>query len=202
MRWSRWLRSSGALPALFLVCGCLQQPWVANRPPAPTTPPRADAKAPGQPDAKAPGQPALPPPNQEPPALRPVVHEEPASRQAAELAQRLAESRDECKVLAARLQEFQAQIDDRTKALAAARAEVRMVTDEVRQTREQIDHWSREVNNLRARAESAERENQASVKALTHMVEMMISQETSRAPKPTAPPTPALPGSSSMIPEH
>ena len=103
-------------------------------------------------------------------------------------------------MLAARLQEFQSQIDDRTRALAAARTEVRMVTDEVRQTREQIDHWSREVANLRVRAETAEKENQASVKALTHMVEMMIAQETSRAPKPTAPPTPAPPGSSPPIP--
>ena len=215
MRWSRLLRSSGALPALLLVCGCLQQPWVANRPPAPPTAPRADGKAPALADGKAPvpadgKAPVLPdprvpfpPPNQDlPPQLRPVVHEEPASRQAAELAQRLADSRDECKVLASRLQDFQAQIDDRTKALAAARTEVRMVTDEVRQTREQIDHWTREVNNLRARAEAAEKENQASVKALTHMVEMMISQETSRAPKPTAPPTPAPSGSGSVIPEH
>jgi chromosome segregation ATPase len=141
--------------------------------------------------ASTPGakSPAPPPGPELATALRPVQHEEPSSRQAADLQQRLADTRDESKILAARLQEFQAQIDDKNRALAAARSEVRRVTDEIKQTREQIDHWSREVGNLRARAETAEKENQASLKALAQLVEMMIVQETARTGKPAAPPS-------------
>ena len=135
-------------------------------------------------------------------ALRPVQHEEPASRQAAEMAQKLAESRDESKILAARLQEFQAQLEDKTRTLLSARTEVHKVTEEIKQTREQIDHWSREVGNLRLRAETAEKENQASLKALAQMVEMMISQETTRTGKPANSPTvvPPVPVPAPLIP--
>lgn len=190
MRWNRWIRTIGVLPALFLACGCLQLPWVTSQQPGPPTPPRPDAKTPVQ--AKGPNQTPSPNPIRDrPPELRPVVHEEPASRQAAEVSQKLADVQDENKVLAARLQQYQSQIEEKTRALASARSEVRMVTEEVRQTREQIDHWSREVANLRARAETAEKESQASMQGLFHLVETLISQETAQRGKTTAPLTPA-----------
>ena len=193
MRWNRWLRSSGALPALFLVCGCLQPPWASSLPPAP--PPTA------RPDAKAPGQPKGPTPNQElPPPIRSVVHEEPASRQAAENAQKLADTQDENKMLVARLQQFQAQLEEKSRMLASARTEVRMVTEEVKQTREQIDHWSREVANLRVRAETAEKESQASMQGLFQLVETLIAQETEQRAKKTAPPVPAPVVPSPLLP--
>ena len=227
MRQNGWLRVGGMMPALLLVCGCIPASWVSPAPP-PTPPraaPAAGAAAgegPTLPPPRAAGEgPALPPPvpgpaaksgagkSATPPpgptpspelamALRPVQHEEPSSRQAADLAQRLADTRDESKILAARLQEFQAQIDEKNLALAAAKSEVRRVTEEIKQTREQIDHWTREVGNLRARAETAEKENQASLKALSQLVEMMIVQETARSGKPPAAPVsvPAVPGKS------
>jgi hypothetical protein len=228
MRRYGWLRVGGMMPALLLVCGCIPASWVSPAPPptppraapaagaaagdGPTLPPpRAAGEGPALPPpvpgpaAKSgAGKPATPPPPGPTPspelaaALRPVQHEEPSSRQAADLAQRLADTRDESKILAARLQEFQAQIDEKNLALAAAKSEVRRVTEEIKQTREQIDHWTREVGNLRVRAETAEKENQASLKALSQLVEMMIVQETARAGKPPAAPlsAPAAPGKS------
>ena len=79
MRWNRWLRMSGALPALFLVCGCLQPPWGVPPQSASPTPPRPDAKAPVQ--AKDPNPNQTPSPSltrDRPLPLRPVGHEEPA----------------------------------------------------------------------------------------------------------------------------
>ena len=214
MRCDGWLRTGVMMSALLMVCGCMP-PWRSpSRPPPPT--PRAEAQggptlpqvapasgpplATSSPPATQVGKPSTPPPPSGPAplaepagALRSIQHEEPSSRQAAELAQRLAEARDESKILAARLQEFQAQIEDKNRALASARTEVRKVTDEIKQTREQIDHWSREVGNLRLRAETAEKENQASLKALAQMVEMIIVQETAGAGRPASPPTPVVP---------
>jgi chromosome segregation ATPase len=164
------------MPGLLLVCGCLAHPWASS--PAPNHAVTPSPEMPGQ--------------------IRQVSLEEPASRQAAEMAQKLNDTRDESKILAARILELQAALDEKTRALETARTEVRHVSDEVSRTRDEIERWRHEVANLRDRAQTAEKENQASLKAMAHLLEMMIEQESTRAAKPAVLPAPApvapLPG--------
>jgi chromosome segregation ATPase len=115
-----------------------------------------------------------------------VASEEPASVQAAELSQRLAETRDENKVLAARVLELQGWLDEKVRALDQARSEVRAVTAEVARTRDEIQRWRREADGLRQRALHAEQENQASLRAMAQLVQMMLDQEA--AARPGTPP--------------
>jgi hypothetical protein len=191
MRWNRWPWRWGALPALLLACGCLPnqllgppaQPFTG----APGAPPAPPPAGPQGPPLVAP--PAGPPPGG--PPLVAVAHQEPASVQAANLAQQLAATRDENKVLAARVIEMQAQIDERTRALAAARAEVRSATEELARAREDVERWRRDVATLRERAQSAERENQATLRAMTGLLEKQL--ELLREPPRPAPPVPAPP---------
>src|SRR5260221_130765 len=113
MRWNRWLLCCSSWPALLLACGCV--PFQFQPPPTPFSPP----------------------PPGGPPGFHPVSYQEPASMQAANLAQQLGEIKDENKVMAARLLEAQERIAEKERALAAARSEVRGVTDEVTRTREE-----------------------------------------------------------------
>ncbi len=184
MRWNRPRAACAALLAPCLACGCLG--LGGGQAPTPfaslTSPSRA-----------APGAPAPlrgpPPPD---PAASPVTHvgavasEEPASVQAAELSQRLAETRDENKVLAARVLELQGWLDEKVRALDQARSEVRAVTAEVARTRDEIQRWRREADGLRQRALHAEQENQASLRAMAQLVQMMLDQEA--AARPGTPP--------------
>ncbi len=174
MRWNRCRKWYAATPGLLFLSGCLVNPWAGPGPGPGAGPRRATATA------------------DTPASIRQVSVDEPASRQAAETAQHLADSRDESKTLAARVQDMQAIIDEKTRALEAARNEVRLVSAEVARTREEIDHWRHEVASLRERAEKAEKDNQNSLKALIQLLEM-IEKESSTPARPPALSVPSPP---------
>lgn len=167
MSWSRWVRRCGA--GLLLACGCVPQALPVH-PSGGTLPPGADCAD----------------------GVKQAVHLEPSSRQAAVVSQQLADARDEAKVLAARLQEMQTQLDEKTKALARAQAEVHGINDEVARTRDEMDRWRHEISGLRERAHSAEKENQATLLAIAHLLEVLLEKESPPAP-PRAAPAPAPP---------
>lgn len=166
MRWKSMAQTGAAMSALLLACGCPAS-QIFPHAQGPTPPPAPASQPPAPPAA----------------LLRPISLEEPASAQAAEMAQKLAALRDENKVLAARVQDLQNQLLEKAQAQALARNEVRNVTEEVTRTREEIGLRGRELTNLRERAQIAEKENQANLKAISHMLEMMLEQEASRSPR-------------------
>lgn len=164
-----YLRRAAAL-ACLLLGGCLPAPWWA--------PP--------------PGPGAGPPPAG-PPPFSPNGYNQANAMQAADLAQKLGAVQDENKVLIGRLQELQLLLEEKERAIGAARAEIKSVTEEVVRTRQELSHFRQEVVALRERSRHAEKETQTTLQALVNLLESMLERDSPR-------PTPAPPAAKEARP--
>jgi hypothetical protein len=158
--------AAAAAWGLLLTCGCIPSSWLPSASHGPGAPAVAGAApvspaAPGGPPGAVGG-------------INLAGYGQLAEHQAADLSQKLAELQDENKSLTARLQGMQLLVEERERAVLAGRGEVQAAAQEVAQARQEVSRCRQEITSLREHIRAALKENQASLQALTNVLETLL----------------------------
>src|SRR5262249_12375701 len=113
----------------------------------------------------------------------PAAEHEAAQRAASrELADKLTEAEQEKARLTARLRQVETQLAEKDRALSQANRDLQASADEVARTRGELQRWNQEMANLRAKMNATEKENVATLQAITKALEQMADRN--RPPVP------------------
>ena len=175
---SGWARLGRWLPLLlFLVttgCSITIDPWLHGKTPAdPNKHLEGPSLKPPDPGLLGPGTAAkgLPGPPQ-PQALPP------SSDQISLLMQRLATVEDDRKVQAARLQQLETQLREKEQAVTRATYEIQESTTQTKKTRDDLQRWKSEMEDLRMRVRTMENENKITLDAILKTLEQFIDKDS------------------------
>jgi len=124
----------------------------------------------GGPRSKLLGQ--TPPPGQQPASPAPV-----SSDQIATVSQKLAATEDDRKLLAARMQQMEIQLQEKDKMLILSNYEVQEAAKQVSQTREELRRWKQEMETLRGQLHNAEKENKGTLDTMIRTLEQFMERE-------------------------
>ena len=107
--------------------------------------------------------------------------------QVAEVTHRLTVAEQERDALALRVEHLQALLTEKDRAMAAAGQELQAATAEVAQARTDLQKWKTEIDSLRERLRSSEKENAATLQSVIGLLEQMTQQGGNTEPKPKPP---------------
>lgn len=116
------------------------------------------AEAAPAPPAPAPG----PGPVLRPPPPLPGIPNE----QLSVLMQKMASLEDDRKALAARLQQTELQLREKDQTAVQASYEIQESTKQIRKTRDEMQRWKQEMDDLRSKIRGIEKENKATLEAI------------------------------------
>lgn len=101
-----------------------------------------------------------------------------------ELQSKAAEAEQDRQRLVQRIRELEAALADKEHALGQVSEEIRAGTDEVARTRSELQRWNREMSDLRARLQAAERENVTTLQSVITTLEHMLGPAAPGASAP------------------
>src|SRR5579864_3948112 len=107
----------------------------------------------------------------------------PLNEQAAVMNQKLGASEDDRKVLAARLQQMDIQLQEKEKAIVLANYEIKEAAKQVALTREELKRWKEEMDTLRGQLRNVEKENKGTLEAIIRTLEQFMDREKEKAPE-------------------
>jgi hypothetical protein len=93
------------------------------------------------------------------------------------LTQKLQVTEDDRKVLAARLQQLEANLQEKEKILVLSNYEVQEAAKQVGQTREELRRWKQEMESLRGQLRNSEKENKGTLEAIIRTLEQFMDRE-------------------------
>jgi FtsZ-binding cell division protein ZapB len=161
---------SGAL----LACGCVTSSGGSTSGVG-AVGPALSARPPGGFGPVGQGGPTPPGPSGGPPGpVNLAGYNQLAEYQASDLSSKVAELQDENKSLSARLQGLQGLLEERERAVLAARGEVQSASQEVTRARQEITRCRQEIASLREHIRAADKESQASLQSLVNVLETML----------------------------
>jgi septal ring factor EnvC (AmiA/AmiB activator) len=100
-----------------------------------------------------------------------------SSEQMAMMMQRLASSEDDRKALAGRLQQLETQLREKDQAVVQTSYEVQESTKQMKRTRDDLARWKQDMDGLRTKLASIERENKLTLEAILKTLEQYIDRE-------------------------
>lgn len=157
------------LLALSWCAGCtisVQPAWRSTVPAPPAAYPDGTPGRPLPPPQGMPPNPNLPPPGFASPD------------QISFMQQRLHSIEDEKKSYAARVQQLEVQLRDKDQAVVQTGFEVQESTKQLKRTREEVLRWKNEMDDLRARLRTIERENKGTLEAILKTLEQHLGENT------------------------
>jgi len=98
------------------------------------------------------------------------------SEQAAFFSQRMADIEDERKVLAIRITQLDSQLREKDRALVQASFELQEATSQIARTREDIDRWKGEMEKVRTKLRSVEKDSKVTLETLIHSLEQFLDR--------------------------
>jgi hypothetical protein len=165
--------------ALCVVGGCSVLPWHSDE----EAPHHGDAVSHWQ--TPAPLAPAEPAQNADAatPLHQPRVL--PMNEQLSLMSQRVASAEDDRKVLASRMHIIELQLEEKEKALAAAKLEIQESTTQVVHARNELQQWQKESKALREKMTNMERDNRDTLEATIKTLEQVLERdrETPKGPE-------------------
>jgi hypothetical protein len=135
--------------------------------------------APPPPDGVPPGTPAGPVSPYA--AARQPLPPGPPNEQVSLMLQRLAALEDDRKALAARLQAAEVQSRDKDQTVHQASYEIQESTKQLRKTREEMQRWKQEVDDLRTKVRGMEKENRSTLEGILKALEQTSDREALRS---------------------
>ncbi len=99
------------------------------------------------------------------------------NEQLSSLTQQLRASDDERKVWSARVKQLEGQLRDKDRALSQAAFEIQEATAQVGKTREELQRWKQELESIRGKLRSAERDNKTTLEAIIRTLEQFMERE-------------------------
>jgi hypothetical protein len=92
------------------------------------------------------------------------------------LTQRLAADEDDKKVLAARLEQVAAQLDEKERALGLANREIKDATAQIVRARNELQNWKKDAAALRDKMGTMEKENRDTLETIIKTLEKTLSE--------------------------
>jgi chromosome segregation ATPase len=101
------------------------------------------------------------------------------------LLQQVSAQEDDKKVLAARLEQFSVQLEEKERALAQANREIKAATAQIVSARNDLQNWKKDAIALRDKMGSMEKENRETLEAIIKTLEKTLSdKEGARSGEP------------------
>jgi hypothetical protein len=170
MRKHAWTCLAWGVGAVLLIqaCGCNLMPSLPGKDDLGPPSPRPEKKGPNA-QEKSPVSPGkneylAPPPT-------------PLPELSANLSQKMSALEDDRKVLAARMQQMDIQLQEKDKAIILANHEIKEATIQVSQTREELKRWKEEMETLRGQLRNVEKENKGTLEAIIKTLEQFMERE-------------------------
>jgi hypothetical protein len=110
---------------------------------------------------------------------------------ALELTEKLAVAEEHRRGLAVRIQQLEATLCEKDKALQQAEQEVLLAADEMNRARNELLRWKEQVIALRDKLGSTEKENLETLQSVVGVIEKLLEQEKRPEEKRETPPPPA-----------
>jgi chromosome segregation ATPase len=102
---------------------------------------------------------------------------ETATDRALMLTQKLAAVEDERKILAARVDQLKAAVEEKDKALLQASRDVLTACEEVSHTRTDLQQWKQEMVVLRDKLHGTEKENMTNLQSIISLLERFMDKD-------------------------
>ncbi len=161
------------------VCGCSLMPWAS--PGAGGDMGTSDAVSRWQSPQKA--QPGGGPARADEQSLpQPRVY--PPNEQISLISQRLMAAEDDRKVLVARVQLLENQVDDKERLLTAAKQEIQEATAQIVKTRNELQQWKKDMTALRDKLGGMEKENRETLETMIRTLEQILDRDKAPAKGP------------------
>ena len=120
----------------------------------------------------------------------------PPNEQVSIMAQRLASAEDDRKVLLARVQILETQLDDRQRALDLARNEIQEATGAIVKTRNDLQQWKKDMAALRDKMGVMEKDNRDTLETMIRTLETILDRDKAPAKGPALTSPEGLPAKS------
>jgi exonuclease VII large subunit len=111
------------------------------------------------------------------------------------LSQRVASAEDDRKVLAARLQLVETQLEEKEKALAEATREIQEATAQTVRTRNELQQWKKDMTSLRDQFSNMDKDHRETLETIIKTLEQVLDHEKlpSKGFESTSPGLPGAP---------
>lgn len=176
--WTRYLFLIVVSATTLLgVSGCVTTPWTGKVQEG-NGPEMKHAAGPFAPGVVKPG----PPPGWQGPPPGPVapgpggVPFPGNSEQASFFTQKMADLDDERRVLATRITQLETQLREKDRALVQASFELQEATAQIGRTREDLDRWKNDMEKLRAKLRSMEKDSKVTLETIIHTLEQFFDR--------------------------
>ncbi len=103
--------------------------------------------------------------------------DETAAERALDLTHKLTAVEDEKKTLGMRVQQLEASLEEKDKALAQISKEVQAASEEIARSREELQRWKQQAAALRDKLGGAEKDNLATLQSIVSYLERMSEQD-------------------------
>jgi hypothetical protein len=131
----------------------------------------AQAAAQAGPSAAGPG------PAWQPPAPALVNPGGAINEELSHLSQQMRDAEENKRVLATRVRQLENQIHDKDQALKLAAAEIQDATEQIASTRKELKRWKEEMEGLRGKLRSVERDNKTTLEAIIRTLEQFLDRD-------------------------
>ncbi len=180
------IKTAATTALLLLVCGCAIPSWLSD--PNGLRPAETVSRWQGAPGTGQPGSAQHPDGT-----LLAQPRTPPVNEQIALMSQRLGSADDDRRVLTARLQLVEGQLEEKEKALALATKEIQDSTAQIARARTDLQQWKKDMKVLRDKLGGMEKDNREALDAMIKTLEQVLERDREQLKGDDLPVLEALP---------